>query len=312
MARIFNFILEESDVNQLKKEAKIIKKTMVWTMGLNAFLLVMKIIAGIFGKSTAIISDAVNSGGDVATAFFVMIAGKYSRKDVDNDHQYGHEKYESMVSVFLGVALILSAIEIAKVAIKTIYDYVRFDVPIEKPTYIALIAAVLTIVIKEMMYRFTIRNAIKANAPSLKAMAWDHRGDQLSALGVVIGVGGSMLGVVVLEPVASLVICTFILILAFRIIKTGISQVVDQAADNDTVDQIKKIINQQDGILCLDDLKTRIFGAKLYVDIEISLDPNMTLVQSHSIAEKLHDDIEKQIQNVKHCMVHVNPAGHIH
>lgn len=312
MARIFNFILEESDVNQLKKEAKIIKKTMVWTMGLNAFLLVMKIIAGIFGKSTAIISDAVNSGGDVATAFFVMIAGKYSRKDVDNDHQYGHEKYESMVSVFLGVALILSAIEIAKVAIKTIYDYVRFDVPIEKPTYIALIAAVLTIVIKEMMYRFTIRNAIKANAPSLKAMAWDHRGDQLSALGVVIGVGGSMLGVVVLEPVASLVICTFILILAFRIIKTGVSQVVDQAADNDTVDQIKKIINQQDGILCLDDLKTRIFGAKLYVDIEISLDPNMTLVQSHSIAEKLHDDIEKQIQNVKHCMVHVNPAGHIH
>lgn len=312
MARIFNFILEESDVNQLKKEAKIIKKTMVWTMGLNAFLLVMKIIAGIFGKSTAIISDAVNSGGDVATAFFVMIAGKYSRKDVDNDHQYGHEKYESMVSVFLGVALILSAIEIAKVAIRTIYDYVRFDVPIEKPTYIALIAAVLTIVIKEMMYRFTIRNAIKANAPSLKAMAWDHRGDQLSALGVVIGVGGSMLGVVVLEPVASLVICTFILILAFRIIKTGVSQVVDQAADNDTVDQIKKIINQQDGILCLDDLKTRIFGAKLYVDIEISLDPNMTLVQSHSIAEKLHDDIEKQIQNVKHCMVHVNPAGHIH
>lgn len=312
MARIFNFITEELFVDQLKTEAKIIKKTMVWTMGLNAFLLVMKIIAGILGKSTAIISDAVNSGGDVGTAFFVMIAGKYSRKDVDSDHQYGHEKYESMVSVFLGVALILSAIEIAKIAIKTIYEYVRFDVPIEKPTYIALIAAVLTIVIKELMYRFTIRNAKKANAPSLKAMAWDHRGDQLSALGVVIGVGGSMLGIVILEPIASLVICTFILILAFRIIKTGVSQVVDQAADNGTVEQIKKIINQQEGILCLDDLKTRIFGAKLYVDIEISLDPNMTLVQSHSIAEKLHDDIEKQVENVKHCMVHVNPAGHIH
>lgn len=312
MARIFNFITEELFVDQLKTEAKIIKKTMAWTMVLNAFLMVMKIIAGIFGKSTAIISDAVNSGGDVATAFFVMIAGKYSRKDVDNDHQYGHEKYESMVSVFLGVALILSAIEIAKIAVKTIYDYVRFDVPIEKPTYIALIAAVLTIVIKEMMYRFTIRNSKKANAPSLKAMAWDHRGDQLSALGVVIGVGGSMLGIVILEPIASLVICTFIMILAFRIIKTGVSQVVDQAADNDTVEQIKQIINQQEGVLCLDDLKTRIFGAKLYVDIEISLDPNMTLVQSHSIAEKLHDEIEKQVQNVKHCMVHVNPAGHIH
>lgn len=299
-------------MNQLKREAKIIKKTMLWTMLLNTLLFVMKIIAGIFGKSTAIISDAVNSGGDVATAFFVMLAGKFSRKDIDDDHQYGHEKYESMVSVFLGVALILSAVEIAKVAIKSIYDYLFLDVPIEKPTFIALIAAALTIIVKEMMYHFTKRAAKKAMAPSLEALAWDHRGDQLSALGVVIGVGGAMLGVVILEPIASLVICLFILILAFRIIKTGISQVVDQAADNETIEQIKMIINQQKEIICIDELKTRIFGAKLYVDIEISVDPNMTLIKSHSIAEKLHEDIEKQLQNVKHCMVHVNPAGHIH
>jgi len=299
-------------VNQLKKEAKIIKKTMIWTMILNLFLFLMKIIVGVIGKSTAIISDAVNSGGDVATAFFVMIAGKYSRKDIDEDHQYGHEKYESMVSVFLGFALILSALEIAKVAIKTIYNYVINDVPIEKPTFIVLIAAVLTIVVKEAMYHFTKHAAKKAMAPSLDALAWDHRGDQLSALGVVIGVGGAMLGVVILEPIASLIICAFILILAFRIIKTSVSQVVDQAADNETVEQIKQIIGQQKDILCIDELKTRIFGAKLYVDIEISVDPNISLIQSHSIAEKLHEDIEKEIQNVKHCMVHVNPAGHIH
>lgn len=298
--------------NQLKNEAKIIKKTTAWTMFLNFILLVMKIIAGILGKSTALISDAVNSAGDVGTAFFVMITGKYSRKENDDDHQYGHEKYESMVSVFLGVALIITAIEIAKAAIKTIYDYIALGVPIEEPTYLALIAAVLTIVIKEGMYHFTKRASKKANAPSLDAMAWDHRSDELSAFGVVIGIGGAMLGIVVLEPIASLVICLFILIVAIKIIKVGVSQVVDQAADAQTIDSIKEVVNSQAGVLAIDDLKTRIFGAKLYVDIEISVNPEISLQLAHEIAEKLHDEIELKIKNVKHCMVHVNPAGHSH
>ncbi len=294
-------------INQLKTEALIIKKTTIWTMLLNLFLFIMKVIAGIIGNSTAIISDAVNSAGDVGTAFFVMITGKFSRKENDDDHQYGHEKYESMVSVFLGVAIIITVIEIAKAAISTIYGYIFLDIPIEKPTYIALIAAVLTIVIKEAMYQFTVRASKKANSPSLNAMAWDHRGDVLSALGVVIGIGGAMLGVVVLEPIASLVICIFILIVAIRIIKVGVSQVVDQAADTETIDEIIAVVASQKGVIAIDDLKTRIFGAKLYVDIEIAVNPEISLQLAHEIAEKLHDEIEAKIKNVKHCMVHVNP-----
>ncbi|PKK97628.1 MAG: hypothetical protein CVV56_05510 [Tenericutes bacterium HGW-Tenericutes-1] len=311
MPRIFN-LLGGIMPNQLKKEALIIKKTTAWTMFLNFILLVMKLIAGIFGKSTALISDAVNSAGDVGTAFFVMITGKMSRKDNDDDHQYGHEKYESMVSVFLGVALIITVIEIAKSAIKTIYDYFALGVPIEKPTILALFAAVLTIVIKEGMYQFTKVASKKANSPSLNAMAWDHRSDEFSAFGVVIGIGGAMLGIVVLEPIASLVICVLILKVAIKIIKVGISQVVDQAADVETIEEIKNVVSSQEGVLALDDLKTRIFGAKLYVDIEIAVDSELSLKLAHEIAEKVHDEIEAKIENVKHCMVHVNPAGHSH
>ncbi len=294
-------------MNNLVAEAKIIKKTSVWTMLFNLFLMIMKIIAGIIGKSTAIISDALNSAGDVGTAFVVLITGKMSRKADDADHQYGHEKFESMVSVFLGVALIVTVLEIGKTAFSQIYGYFFQDLVIEKPGFVALFAAIATIVIKETMYQFTIRSAKKANSPSLNAMAWDHRSDELSALGVIVGIGGAMLGVVVLEPIASLIICFFILNVAFRIIKVGFSQVVDQAADSHVIEAIKDIVATHPEIKQLDDLKTRIFGAKLYVDMEIAVMPDLSVNSGHAIAEQLHDEIEEKIPNVKHCMIHVNP-----
>jgi len=294
-------------MTNLVAEAKIIQKTSIWTMFLNLFLMLMKIAAGIIGRSTAIISDALNSAGDVGTAFVVLITGKFSRKADDEDHQYGHEKYESMVSVFLGVALIVTVLEIAKTAVSQIYGYFFEGLTIEKPGFVALFAAVATIVIKETMYQFTKRSAKKANSPSLNAMAWDHRSDELSALGVIIGIGGAMLGIVVLEPIASLIICFFILNVAFRIIKVGFSQVVDQAADASVIEAIKEIVSLDPDIKSLDDLKTRIFGAKLYVDMEIAVTPTLSVKNGHAIAERLHDAIEELVPNVKHCMIHVNP-----
>jgi cation diffusion facilitator family transporter len=295
-------------MNQLKKEAMIIKKTTIWTMILNLFLMIMKITAGIIGRSTAIISDALNSAGDVGTAFVVMLAGKYSRKERDEEHPYGHEKFESMVSVFLGLALIVSAFEIGKAAVMNIYGFAFEGLSLEKPTIVALIAAIMTIFIKELMYHFTKRNAKVANSPSLSAMAWDHRSDQFSALGVVVGVGGAMLGIAVLEPIASVLICFMILFLGIRIIKVGISQVVDQATDPLTLEDIRKLVLDEPGVESLDDLKTRIFGAKLFVDLEIGIRSDLSVQEAHDIAQKLHDTIEEKIPNVKHCMVHVNPS----
>ncbi len=294
-------------MDTLQKESQVIKKTMIWNMILNFFLMVMKITAGIIGSSTAIISDAVNSAGDVGTAFFVMIAGKFSRKEHDKEHPYGHEKFESMASLLLGVAMIVTAFEIGKASVTTMIDYLANGVPIKQPTVIALIGAIMTIIVKEVMFQATNRASKKASAPSLHAMAMDHRSDQLSALGVVIGIGGAMLGIVILEPIASLIICLMIFSVAISIIRTGITQVVDQAATPDVVEAIRNVALSEDGVMAVDDLKTRIFGAKIYVDIEIAVNPNLSVCEAHDIAEKVHDHIELEMPNIKHCMVHVNP-----
>ncbi|MFA5007537.1 MAG: cation diffusion facilitator family transporter [Candidatus Izemoplasmatales bacterium] len=289
-------------------EKRIIKKTTVLTTILNAFLAIIKIVAGVYGRSTALISDAVNSIGDVATAIAAAIAAVFARKAQDDDHPYGHEKYESMASVFLGVALIVTALEIGKAAIGSIYAFLFVPgTTIAAPSAVALIAAAATIVIKETMFRFTRAAARKAASPALEAMAMDHRSDEFSAGGVIVGILGAMLGLTVLEPVASLVICLLIIRTAFLVIKTGFSQVVDQAAGPETVSRLEAIVNAHPGVVGIDEMKTRMFGLKLYVDLEIRVRNDLSVGEAHAIAEGIHDRIEAELPDVKHIMVHVNP-----
>lgn len=291
-----------------ESEKKIIVKASIWTMILNAFLAVLKVTAGILGRSAAILSDAVNSISDVATGLAVMIFGKMSRKERDSDHPYGHEKYESMVSVFLGIALLLTAFEIGKATVVDIWGHLTSGTPLDSdPNWIALVAAVLTILIKETMFRVTRHFAKKANSPALAALSLDHRSDVFAATGVLLGIGGALLGVKVLDPLASLVICGLIFYEGIGIIVTGMNQVIDKAADPETVQAIRDLVSTHSDVKHLDDLKTRVFGMRLFVDMEIAVDPRLTIGQAHHIAHLLHDDIEAKFPDVKHCMIHVNP-----
>jgi cation diffusion facilitator family transporter len=294
-------------MDRLAKERKIIAQTSLGTIVLNFLLAVMKVITGILGNSTALISDAINSTSDVLTTVVVWISGKFSRKEIDDDHPYGHEKYESMISVFLGFALIITAFEIAKQSGGAVIGYLFNGNEITPPTAIALIAAAMTIGVKQIMFVFTKKNAKKASSPALMAMSLDHRSDQYAALGVFIGVGGAMLGVVILEPIASLVICVLIVKMAFRIIKIGFAQVVDQAADEESRTKIVQIATNFEGVVRLDDIKTRMFGLRMFVDLEIAVDHTLLMTDAHAIAQRLHDQIEAALPDVKHCMIHVNP-----
>lgn len=294
-------------MERLEQEKRIIARTSAATVALNALLAVMKIVTGILGQSTALISDAINSISDVLTTLVVWITGRFSRKDIDDDHPYGHEKYESMVSVFLGFALMLTAFEIAKAAGGSLIAYFIRGEQIEAPNVIALIAAGMTIVIKAGMAFFTKRNAKRASSPALQALAMDHMSDQIAAAGVVIGVGGAMLGIVFLEPIASLFICLLIVKMAFRIIKIGFAQVVDQAADQSSRERIIQIAEGFEGVVRIDDIKTRMFGMRMFVDMEIAVDHKLQMTAAHDIAQRLHDAIEEAMPDVKHCMIHVNP-----
>ncbi|MFA6792125.1 MAG: cation diffusion facilitator family transporter, partial [Candidatus Izemoplasmatales bacterium] len=277
------------------------------TLVINAFLGVGKLVIGLISRSTALVSDSINSFSDVFTNFFVLITGRMSRKETDDKHPYGHERFDSLVSVLIGIILIITAIEIAKSAGILLWDYLFNDIPISTPHWMALVVAASTILIKEILYQLTRRRGKKAASPTLMAMALDHRSDELASFSVLVAIGGSLLGWAFLEPIASIIIAFFIIRLGFRIIQTGFSQVVDQAIDQDTIRNIREIVLSFPEVLGIDLLKTRQFGLKYYVDLEICLDADMTLFDAHEVATRIHDEIEGKIPLVKHCMIHVNP-----
>ena len=271
----------------------------------NVVLSVFKFIAGIFAKSGAMISDAIHSASDVFSTFIVMIGIKAANKQADDKHQYGHERIECVAAILLAVVLFITGVGIAIDGVNKIMQ--GFEGTLAVPGILALIAAVVSIVVKEGMFWYTKHFAKKINSGAMMADAWHHRSDALSSIGSLIGIGGAMLGLPILDPVASLVICIFIFKAAIDIAKDALDKMIDTACDEHEVEQMKSVILSVDGVLGIDDVKTRLFGDKVYIDVEICCDGNLTLYNAHDIAEKVHDLLEETFENVKHCNVHVNP-----
>ncbi len=291
----------------IKVERELIKKNTVFTMFANAFLAVIKLVAGIYGDSSVLISDAINSLSDIATNVVVYISAKFSKKGSDKEHPYGHERIDSLISIFLGVALIVTAFEVGKNAVNTLYNYFVNDIGVDKPHWIALAVAAATIIIKEFLFRKTKKDAAKAKSQALLAQAWDHRSDTIASFGALIGIAGAMFGQGYLDPIASIFISLFILRLGYRIVKAGAAQVIDRSADEKVEAKIKAIVFSHKEVKSLDLIKTRMTGMKIYVDLEIGLDSEMRLDAAHGIAEDIHDEIENKIPEIIHCMIHINP-----
>ena len=287
------------------KEKKIAIHVSVISIIVNIVLSLFKLIAGIFAASGAMISDAIHSASDVLSTFIVIIGVNISAKQADNEHQYGHERLECVASVILAVILAETGLGIGISGIQTIFAGNYDDIQI--PGMLALIAAVVSIVVKEWMFWYTRAAAKKINSGALMADAWHHRSDALSSIGAFIGILGARLGFPILDPIASVVICIFIVKAALDIFKDAINKMVDKSCDNETVNKITTIILEQEGVKRIDELKTRLFGTKIYVDVEIATDGEISLTDAHRIAERVHDAIENDFPTVKHCMVHVNP-----
>ena len=286
-------------------DKEIAMKVSIVTIIINLILSILKFFAGIVGKSGAMISDAIHSASDVFSTFIVIVGVNLSNKKSDKEHQYGHERLECVASIILAVILFIIG---AGIGIDGI-EKVILDNPdsFEVPSALALIAAIVSIVVKEWMYWYTRAAAKKINSGALMADAWHNRSDSLSSIGALIGIAGAILGHPILDTVASIVISIFIIKAAYEVFKDSIDKLVDKSCDEETINKMRKIIENQDGVIDIDELKTRLFGNKIYVDIEISANANLSLNEAHSIAQKVHDSIERQIPLVKHCMVHVNP-----
>lgn len=289
-------------MEQEKKTAmRVSAVTIVW----NVILSIFKLMAGVVGHSGAMISDAVHSASDVFSTIIVILGINIASRQSDDDHQYGHDRLECVAAILLAVVLFATGIGIGIGGINKIIEGTAGKDAI--PGMIALIAAVASIVVKEAMFWYTRSAAKKINSGALMADAWHHRSDALSSVGALIGIGGARLGFPILDPIASVVICVFIVKAAYDIFKDAIDKMVDKSCDEETEEKMRQLIEKQKGVLKVDVLRTRLFGAKMYVDIEIAADGDITLREGHEIAQVVHDKVEEEFPLVKHCMVHVNP-----
>lgn len=284
---------------------KVANKVSFATIVGNVLLSIFKLLAGIIAHSNAMISDAIHSASDVFSTIIVLIGIKLSSKNPDKEHPYGHERLECVAAIVLSIILLITGLGIGAEALKTITqeEYTSLQVP----GILALIAAIISIAAKEAMYWYTRYYAKKIDSSALLADAWHHRSDAISSIGALIGIAGARLGFPIMDSLASLVIFVFIIKAAYDIFMDAMDKMVDHSCDEETETRLRDCVEKNKNVLGIDLLQTRIFGNKIYVDVEIAVDGSLSLKEAHGIAEDVHDRIEKNFSKVKHIMVHVNP-----
>lgn len=291
---------------QEKNFQKVANKVSFVTIMGNVVLAIFKLVAGIVAHSNAMVSDAIHSASDVFSTVVVIIGIRLASKESDKEHPYGHERLECVAAVILAGVLFVTGLGIGAEAVKTIIGG-HYD-SIKTPGLLALVAAVVSIALKEAMFWYTRFHAKKIDSSALMADAWHHRSDAFSSIGALIGILGARIGFPIMDSLASLVIFVFIAKAAYDIFMDAVDKMVDHACDEETEKQIRDCIMKNEEVLCIDLFQTRMFGNKIYADIEIGVDGSYTLQKAHEIAEAVHDDIERDFPKVKHIMVHVNPA----
>lgn len=272
----------------------------------NLLLAGFKLVAGIVGHSRAMISDALHSASDIAGGIIVVIGVQISEKKEDRDHPYGHERLESIASILLAVILLVAGLAMGSSSVETLVSGSYRDAPV--PGGIALAAAIVSILVKESMYWMTLRRAKALNSEVLQAEALHHRSDSLSSIGSLAGIAGARMGIRSMDAAAGLVICAFILKSAYDIFREAMEKLIDHRSSDEMEERIRNCVSSCEEVKRIDLLRTREFGRKVYVDLEISMDGSLTLEEAHSTAERIHDALEEQFPEIKHVMIHMNPV----
>ena len=272
----------------------------------NVFLFAIKLAAGIVARSGAMVSDAIHSASDIVSTIIVIIGVKVSEKDSDREHPYGHERMECVAAIILAALLMGTGLLVGWGGILEIISSHRESMQV--PGREALFAALLSIAVKEGMFWYTRHYARMLESEALMADAWHHRSDALSSVGAFVGIGFARLGYPVLDPLSSVVICVFIAKAAIEIFLDAVDKMVDHSCDEETERAIRDCVMRHEGVERIDLLRTREFGSRIYIEMEISVQGQLPLVKAHAIAEQVHNDVEQAFSKVKHIMIHVNPA----
>jgi len=285
------------------RNRKLAVRVSALSMGINALLAACKLGFGLYARSDALISDAANSATDVFFTLIVMGGVLLSSRESDRDHTYGHERLESVASILLAVILFAVGAGIGYRGIAKALTQSAEEIP----GAAALVVSAVSAAVKAVMFAYTKSAAKQTGSSALLADAYNHRSDVLASLGGFSGILAARLGVPVMDPLAAAVICLFILRAAVSVFWDAMNKLVDKSCDPATVQKMKEIALATPGVVRVDEIKTRLFGPRIFVDIEIVCDGELTLFASHDIAESVRGRVEEAFSDVKHCMVHVNP-----
>lgn len=291
-----------------EREKKIYKVTIVGTI-VNFLLLVLKFIAGVIGHSSAMIADAVHSLSDFITDIIVIVFVKISGRPEDQDHSYGHGKYETLASVIIGIFLLAAGVGIGYNGIQKCILFFR-GIPLESPTMLALWAALISLLFKEGLYRYTIYWGRKLNSSVVVANAWHHRSDAYTSVAAFIGIGGAILlgsRWSVLDPLAAAVVSIFILKSGYDLIKPGIDELMEKSLDDSQIQRISEIITATPGVAGFHRLQTRKIGANSAIDVHVKMPGDFTLRKAHDVASVIEKNIKAEFGEKTHVGIHMEP-----
>lgn len=296
-------------MENIEYENKSIRKVTLIGFIVNAILTTFKIIAGIIGRSGAMVADGVHSLSDFMTDIVVLIGIRYTSQPEDEDHNYGHYKYETIATAIISLFLFVVGFEIIKGGIENIIAYSK-GIAIASPGIIAFIAAAASIIVKEWMYQYTMIYSRKFKSAVVKANAWHHRSDAFSSIGTLLGIGGAIfLGGkwAILDPIAAVIVSLFIFKVAFEILKPAIAELTEKAIPKEETKKIISIINNYEGCLGYHHLRTRTLGKRSVVEAHIFVDKQMSVDDSHTIATNLEKRIKAELGENMVITIHIEP-----
>lgn len=292
----------------MNREKEIYKVTLVGS-AVNVVLLVFKFVAGILGHSSAMVADALHSLSDFVTDIIVLVFVKISHKPQDKSHDYGHGKYETLALTLIGIALMVVALSIIVKGALKIAAWAHGET-LEAPGMLAFWAAIVSIVLKEAIYRYSIIKARKLNSKAVEANAWHHRSDALSSIGTAVGIGGAIfLGArwTILDPIASVVVGAFIVKVAFDLLRNGIGDLMEQSLPDAVENEILQLAASVPGVSEPHELRTRRIGNHYAIELHILMDGNLTLKEAHDKASEVEDLLRQHYGEETHIAVHVEP-----
>lgn len=290
------------------RDQRIYKVTLTGSI-VNMVLLVMKFAAGILGHSAAMVADAVHSLSDFLTDIVVLAFVKLSTKPADNDHDYGHGKYETIATSIIGMALVVVAVMLGWNGAEKIIQVIQGE-KLESPGLIALVAAVASIMLKEWVFRITRKVARDVNSQALEANAWHHRSDALSSIGTAIGIGGALIlgnNWAVLDPLAAIIVSVMIFITAFRLLRQASGELLEESLPRETENKIEQIVYHDSLVSDVHNLHTRRIGSIIAIEMHLRLPGDISLRESHIHATEIEKRLREEFGAGTHIMLHIEP-----